>query len=135
MVFFFFKQKTAYELRISDWSSDVCSSDLGAGKGARPVGLDRVEGPRGGKCLDLAAVEQFRVDAAREIVEAREIAARTPFGDECFTRFLAEALECAERVAPREAFIGMAHREIGLPPVPRRRAERDFEPPHIVDRL
>src|SRR3546814_2013349 len=28
MFFFFFKQKTAYELRISDWSSDVCSSDL-----------------------------------------------------------------------------------------------------------
>src|SRR3546814_19987258 len=29
--FFFFKQKTAYEMRISDWSSDVCSSDLGYG--------------------------------------------------------------------------------------------------------
>src|SRR3546814_4387907 len=29
MGFFFFKQKTAYEMRISDWSSDVCSSDLG----------------------------------------------------------------------------------------------------------
>src|SRR3546814_10700060 len=29
--FFFFKQKTAYEVRISDWSSDVCSSDLAAG--------------------------------------------------------------------------------------------------------
>src|SRR3546814_3638978 len=28
IVFFFFKQKTAYEMRISDWSSDVCSSDL-----------------------------------------------------------------------------------------------------------
>src|SRR3546814_3197970 len=28
-IFFFFKQKTAYEMRISDWSSDVCSSDLG----------------------------------------------------------------------------------------------------------
>src|SRR3546814_10474182 len=28
MAFFFFKQKTAYEMRISDWSSDVCSSDL-----------------------------------------------------------------------------------------------------------
>src|SRR3546814_9616577 len=28
MFFFFFKQKTAYEMRISDWSSDVCSSDL-----------------------------------------------------------------------------------------------------------
>src|SRR3546814_5400901 len=29
-IFFFFKQKTAYEMRISDWSSDVCSSDLHA---------------------------------------------------------------------------------------------------------
>src|SRR3546814_2422798 len=29
--FFFFKQKTAYEMRISDWSSDVCSSDLRTG--------------------------------------------------------------------------------------------------------
>src|SRR3546814_5196264 len=28
LFFFFFKQKTAYEMRISDWSSDVCSSDL-----------------------------------------------------------------------------------------------------------
>src|SRR3546814_10760484 len=32
VLFFFFKQKTAYEMRISDWSSDVCSSDLMAGK-------------------------------------------------------------------------------------------------------
>src|SRR3546814_2805172 len=31
VTFFFFKQKTAYEMRISDWSSDVCSSDLGDG--------------------------------------------------------------------------------------------------------
>src|SRR3546814_3210515 len=35
ILFFFFKQKTAYEMRISDWSSDVCSSDLGL---ARPPG-------------------------------------------------------------------------------------------------
>src|SRR3546814_2290908 len=34
-VFFFFKQKTAYEMRISDWSSDVCSSDLIKGAIAR----------------------------------------------------------------------------------------------------
>src|SRR3546814_8897175 len=33
VLFFFFKQKTAYEMRISDWSSDVCSSDLGAASG------------------------------------------------------------------------------------------------------
>src|SRR3546814_8732203 len=31
ILFLFFKQKTAYELRISDWSSDVCSSDLNDG--------------------------------------------------------------------------------------------------------
>src|SRR3546814_10553860 len=41
--FFFFKQKTAYELRISDWSADVCSSDLPVGVGEAPVlrGLGR----------------------------------------------------------------------------------------------
>src|SRR3546814_2086508 len=38
--FFFFKQKTAYELRISDWSSDVCSSDLC--RDDRLILLDRV---------------------------------------------------------------------------------------------
>src|SRR3546814_8296074 len=35
MLFFFFKQKTAYEMRISDWSSDVCSSDLFLFEGSR----------------------------------------------------------------------------------------------------
>src|SRR3546814_10776620 len=35
-MFFFFKQKTAYEMRISDWSSDVCSSDLSFPKRSRP---------------------------------------------------------------------------------------------------
>src|SRR3546814_10458214 len=46
-LFFFFKQKTAYEMRISDWSSDVCSSDL------RAPGLKMPEAPalrrRGGR--------------------------------------------------------------------------------------
>src|SRR3546814_8624178 len=43
--FFFFKQKTAYEMRISDWSSDVCSSDLAA---ARPyLRLGRLDRPIG----------------------------------------------------------------------------------------
>src|SRR3546814_6236832 len=36
--FFFFKQKTAYEMRISDWSSDVCSSDLVAHRGEGKLG-------------------------------------------------------------------------------------------------
>src|SRR3546814_3542978 len=38
-VFFFFKQKTAYEMRISDWSSDVCSSDLIVDYNARDVAI------------------------------------------------------------------------------------------------
>src|SRR3546814_2548266 len=40
-LFFFFKQKTAYEMRISDWSSDVCSSDLDASR----AGHHRSTGP------------------------------------------------------------------------------------------
>src|SRR3546814_15848099 len=36
---FFFKQKTAYEMRISDWSSDMCSSDLGWWAGAASVAM------------------------------------------------------------------------------------------------
>src|SRR3546814_21042 len=48
LLIFFFKQKTAYEMRISDWSSDVCSSDLLTLQGARfpnvlsPVSLDEL---------------------------------------------------------------------------------------------
>src|SRR3546814_2537666 len=41
-IFVFFKQKTAYEMRISDWSSDVCSSDL-HGVQTRDVALDRTD--------------------------------------------------------------------------------------------
>src|SRR3546814_4771122 len=43
--FFFFKQKTAYEMRISDWSSDVCSSDLRPGT-AFTTGHDRASNRR-----------------------------------------------------------------------------------------
>src|SRR3546814_7004664 len=43
LFFFFFKQKTAYEMRISDWSSDVCSSDLQHVRpGLRPEGQHHV---------------------------------------------------------------------------------------------
>src|SRR3546814_3581486 len=46
--FFFFKQKTAYEMRISDWSSDVCSSDLAGADlaGQRHLGDAGVAGQR-----------------------------------------------------------------------------------------
>src|SRR3546814_5707810 len=47
---FFFKQKTAYEMRISDWSSDVCSSDLGPRSDRRVVIADAG--------VDILAVER-----------------------------------------------------------------------------
>src|SRR3546814_8549199 len=42
--FFFFKQKTAYEMRISDWSSDVCSSDLARDQDRIQISFDRDHG-------------------------------------------------------------------------------------------
>src|SRR3546814_5810774 len=56
--FFFFKQKTAYEMRISDWSSDVCSSDLDlvAGRDVqRILGLLIFLGVRGADIADQVA--------------------------------------------------------------------------------
>src|SRR3546814_1284875 len=50
---FFFKQKTAYEMRISDWSSDVCSSDLIPQAGRVPVALRPIYERR---------IEQFLLD-------------------------------------------------------------------------
>src|SRR3546814_11669476 len=59
-VFFFFKQKTAYEMRISDWSSDVCSSDLVLRKG------DRLEAVA--RHVTLQPAER-RIEAGREAVK------------------------------------------------------------------
>src|SRR3546814_1905716 len=53
LFFFFFKQKTAYEMRISDWSSDVCSSDL---KGIRMTVADwKRPSPETAPCRSKAA--------------------------------------------------------------------------------
>src|SRR3546814_3342451 len=57
MSFFFFKQKTAYEMRISDWSSDVCSSDVDVDR-AESAGAARVD--HGAGFLDaLDAVDRL----------------------------------------------------------------------------
>src|SRR3546814_11838411 len=44
MFFFFFEQKTAYEMRISDWSSDVCSSDLSSLRSACVASVEPLPG-------------------------------------------------------------------------------------------
>src|SRR3546814_3240925 len=56
--FFFFKQKTAYEMRISDWSSDVCSSDL--------IVLGQIDSPVGQGLLSQPVVHPPLTERQRE---------------------------------------------------------------------
>src|SRR3546814_11915242 len=58
----FFKQKTAYELRISDWSSDVCSSDLTSASGDSVTVVRGRNGRSGGKAETIAVTTGRRVD-------------------------------------------------------------------------
>src|SRR3546814_9739995 len=62
-LFFFFKQKTAYEMRISDWSSDVCSSDL---KQRFTVAIAQHAAPR--ELLDKC-MEGNRLGHARSVLD------------------------------------------------------------------
>src|SRR3546814_12168611 len=102
MIFFFFKQKTAYEMRISDWSSVVCSSDLQT-KGEAAAG-----GPRffGG---DRRAEERvLRI----EIVDPRR-------GDQVAARRADQRVGDGEAPAPRLAL----DRQAPGPRAPRRARE------------
>src|SRR3546814_2834226 len=95
MLFFFFKQKTAYEMRISDWSSDVCSSDLaaptpspsaqGAGPAAGPeLQIDPSAYPPPLALQDLPAtreaIEAAVAERARELRAARQVARQAAEG-------------------------------------------------------
>src|SRR3546814_3899597 len=62
VLFFFFKQKTAYEMRISDWSSDVCSSDLHPAHGAGKVDEIGLAPPRAFAPAVLALFQQRGAD-------------------------------------------------------------------------
>src|SRR3546814_4492323 len=70
MCFFFFKQKTAYEMRISDWSSDVCSSDLWimrTGVIAKKMGMTRLFQDDGRHVpVTVLALEGVQVVSVRE---------------------------------------------------------------------
>src|SRR3546814_8156236 len=91
-IVFFFKQKTAYEMRISDWSSDVCSSDLDK-NGDIPAGFCR--------CRHMGSVRDIEFDGngpARkvfgEMIGVRDFArADIDFGDSEIGR-----ASCRERV-------------------------------------
>src|SRR3546814_13387447 len=86
--FFFFKQKTAYELRISDWSSDVCSSDLPSDeRRLRWVVARRARYPRRTSQLSLPRDADIRRELARNLIaqaqaklDARQAMADAAFG-------------------------------------------------------
>src|SRR3546814_5254988 len=59
--FFFVKQKTAYEMRISDWISDVCSSDLAMATGAV---APRTGSPVNARCFESRVVQLQYISAA-----------------------------------------------------------------------
>src|SRR3546814_2634581 len=81
-LFFFFKQKTAYEMRISDWSSDVCSSDLGRleerlGRGVHVgrvghISVTHSEGTLGRLDQTVDEVEAVRLPAAQTLEQAKD---------------------------------------------------------------
>src|SRR3546814_14790568 len=65
-IFFFFKQKTAYEMRISDWSSDVCSSDLFLAQCHVLVGGRYAAGIAQGPPGDIAHEQRSQQDAGHD---------------------------------------------------------------------
>src|SRR3546814_3331526 len=78
---FFFKQKTAYEMRISDWSSDVCSSDLELARAlAAGVPADRIVFAGVGKTRDEmamaldAGIHLFNIESEAELEMLAEVA-------------------------------------------------------------
>src|SRR3546814_16729103 len=72
MLFFFFKQKTAYEMRISDWSSDVCSSDLMTRLSSfvpgDPIPQDFVEAAEAVQAVMYEIVEQRRANPGPDLI-------------------------------------------------------------------
>src|SRR3546814_1166257 len=86
-VFFFFKQKTAYEMRISDWSSDVCSSDLML-QHLADAGLSKYDMPEFFITMEAFPLTPSGKVLKREMVEQIRSGVLTPMP----TRFRAEPL-------------------------------------------
>src|SRR3546814_13971911 len=74
VLFFFFKQKTAYEMRISDWSSDVCSSDL---ERPRAWPLDALFDDR--RPADRLGIRRWQLDR-KSVVQGKSVSVRVDLG-------------------------------------------------------
>src|SRR3546814_11903546 len=126
VLFFVFKQKTAYELRISDWSSDVCSSDLAAGgrSGRRRRAVERVAGRAHGaneivlttlvQCLAQAA--DVHIDGARLDVDvAAPDRIQELLASEYPPRMLHQVAQQAELRRPEADVLPVALAAVGRP--------------------
>src|SRR3546814_9731557 len=93
-MFFFFKQKTAYEMRISDWSSDVCSSDLRKvwARDARTGNQDRV----------VKSIEEVKANAGAMLGHVLVTKQTGPAGKEVKRLYIEEGCDIA-----RELYLGM----------------------------
>src|SRR6186997_2955301 len=89
--FFFFKQKTAYEITTGDWSSDVCSSDLAVALGHRRIGA--ILGPSNTSTAQSREVALRAALAEQGLTLDPQYVRRGPFdtqsGDEATTSLLA----------------------------------------------
>src|SRR3546814_19450956 len=111
LLFFFFKQKTAYELRISDWSSDVCSSDLPTGTISLSLANNASNGiepsfahhysrnviREGKKSKEKVDVFSFELLAYRELVNQKAM----PFSEDAASK-LPDYFISADDITPTE---------------------------------
>src|SRR3546814_5849866 len=104
-LFFFFKQKTAYEMRVSDWSSDVCSSDL-VDLGVRSTyrGMDTPGNRRSNGAMPIrrATVELWDIHDRMPVIlhpDEHETWLLAP-SDEAMRRYPAEQLVVDPRAQP-----------------------------------
>src|SRR3546814_16538842 len=138
LFFFFFKQKTAYEMRISDWSSDVCSSDLRAPTHPytqallRAVALDHLgqrlqagEGALHGLAANAAA-DGFLLHAGQPGIE---VLLRHLYGSAALCRGIAplSCALCAGRQGQQQA---AEQKSCGTTPVGSTKTSAPF-PPHL----
>src|SRR3546814_3681862 len=80
--FFYFKQKTAYEMRISDWSSDVCSSDLSVRADVQTVTFASIRSAhRGAAPVPAASLPRQRQPALHHPPDSCHSPAAVPTGD------------------------------------------------------
>src|SRR3546814_9391985 len=121
LFFFFFKQKTAYEMRISDWSSDVYSSDLAFGHFGREQ-LDH-------GCLEVAANAGIDLSADR----IHQLPCGLDIGRH-LRQFEADRLKLAYRLAEVNPFMRVFQRVFQAPPRQTYGACRGTRPSALKDR-